>query len=75
VDVGVGEHHLHHMLTPPPPFPFPFLRTHPQLEAGTDADRDTIFEELLAAPLPVMNDMFGNYLLQHFLRSGTPEQK
>jgi hypothetical protein len=62
---------------PPCPRFFPSRHISPrsQLESGSDADRDAIFDELAAAPLAVMTDMFGNYLLQHYLRAGTPDQK
>ena len=46
-----------------------------KLERATPAEKEMIFNEILASAHSLMTDVFGNYVIQKFFEHGTPEQK
>ena len=46
-----------------------------KLERATVAEKEMVFNEILAAAHNLMTDVFGNYVIQKFFEHGTPEQK
>ena len=46
-----------------------------KLERATVAEKEMVFNEILAAAHNLMTDVFGNYVNQKFFEHGTPEQK
>ena len=46
-----------------------------KLERATPAEKEMVFNEILASAHSLMTDVFGNYVIQKFFEHGTPEQK
>lgn len=46
-----------------------------KLERATPAEKEMVFNEILASAHNLMTDVFGNYVIQKFFEYGTPEQK
>nr|CAD7409866.1 unnamed protein product [Timema cristinae] len=46
-----------------------------KLERATVAEKQLVFQEILAAAYNLMTDVFGNYVIQKFFEFGTHEQK
>ena len=46
-----------------------------KLERAAPAEKQLVFQEILAAAYSLMTDVFGNYVIQKFFEYGTPEQK
>ncbi|XP_053213866.1 pumilio homolog 2-like [Panonychus citri] len=46
-----------------------------KLERTTAADKQLVFNEIIAHAYNLMTDVFGNYVIQKFFEFGTPEQK
>uniref|UniRef100_A0A0C9RDH2 Pum protein n=1 Tax=Fopius arisanus TaxID=64838 RepID=A0A0C9RDH2_9HYME len=46
-----------------------------KLERATAAEKQLVFQEILASAYSLMTDVFGNYVIQKFFEFGTPEQK
>lgn len=45
-----------------------------RLEVCDDDEKQLVFEEILPVSLPLMTDVFGNYVLQKLFEYGTPDQ-
>ena len=46
-----------------------------KLERAAPAEKQLVFQEILAAAYSLMTDVFGNYVIQKFFEYGAPEQK
>ena len=46
-----------------------------KLERAAPAEKQLVFQEILAASYSLMTDVFGNYVIQKFFEYGAPEQK
>ena len=46
-----------------------------KLERATPAEKQLVFQEILAAAYSLMTDVFGNYVIQKFFEFGTTDQK
>ncbi|XP_048516097.1 maternal protein pumilio isoform X6 [Athalia rosae] len=46
-----------------------------KLERASAAEKQLVFQEILASAYGLMTDVFGNYVIQKFFEFGTPEQK
>ena len=46
-----------------------------KLERAAPAEKQLVFQEILAAAYSLMTDVFGNYVIQKFFEYGTPEQR
>lgn len=46
-----------------------------KLERASAAEKQLVFQEILASAYSLMTDVFGNYVIQKFFEFGTPEQK
>jgi hypothetical protein len=46
-----------------------------KLERATPAEKQLVFNEIIASAYPLMTDVFGNYVIQKFFEFGSPEQK
>ncbi|XP_021946008.1 maternal protein pumilio isoform X3 [Folsomia candida] len=46
-----------------------------KLERATPAEKQLVFNEIIAHAYPLMTDVFGNYVIQKFFEFGSPEQK
>ena len=46
-----------------------------KLERAAPAEKQLVFQEILAAAYSLMTDVFGNYVIQKFFEYGTSEQR
>ena len=46
-----------------------------KLENADYVEKELVFQEIIPAVYSLMNDVFGNYVVQKFFEFGTPEQK
>ena len=46
-----------------------------KLERASPAEKEMVFNEILASAHSLMTDVFGNYVIQKFFEHGTPDQK
>jgi mRNA-binding protein PUF3 len=46
-----------------------------KLETATSQERETVFEEIKPAAVELMEDVYGNYVIQRFFERGDDAQK